>query len=168
MPLVSAEHVENQSFVCIGKANISIASSIREVQLALQGFKGHSRLFCHGLDVHGFVWLKANDKLVPTTLPAKNVPGNIAELDTNLSLSLVQSCEQHSNFLHQLSLYIATTFKKGALVHNCTAMVLYMVKGRQILISYDTYGTFFIPFPHFRMKGTPSHRSFLMRSTAMA
>ena len=102
VPLVSTEYVQDQSFVRIRKANISVASSVRQVQLALQGFKGHSRLFGHGLDVHGLVGLKANDELVATTLPAKNVPGNIAELDTNFGLSLVQSCEplkQH-NTIH--------------------------------------------------------------------
>lgn len=94
MSLVSTEHVEYQSLVGIWQTNVSIAGPVRQVQLALQGFKGHSWLFCHGLDVHGLVWLKPNDELIPTTLPAKNVPGNVSELDTNFSLSLIQSCEQ--------------------------------------------------------------------------
>ena len=94
MPLVSTKHIEDQSFVCIRKANVSVASSVREIQLALQGFKGHSRLLSHGFDVHGLIRLKANDKLITTALPAKDVPGNITELDTNLGLSLIQSCEE--------------------------------------------------------------------------
>ena len=91
MALISAEYVEDQSLVCVGKTNVSVPISVRQIQLALQGFKGHSWLLRHGLDVHCLVWLKPNDELVTTALPTKDVPGNVTELDTNFGLSLVQS-----------------------------------------------------------------------------
>ena len=109
MSLVSTEYVKNQSLVRIRQTDVSVAGPVCQVQLALQGFKGHSRLFCHGLDVHGLVGLKANDELVATTLPTKNVPRNVTELDTNFGLSFVQSCEQIKQLIVNF------------LVHDCTA-----------------------------------------------
>ena len=74
-----------------------VAGLVRQVQLALHGVKGHPRLLCHQLHVHGFVWLQADHELVATgSRPLgrpKDVPRDILELYANFSLTLVQSCQ---------------------------------------------------------------------------
>lgn len=68
-----------------------IARGVRQIQLALNGFKGHSRLLHHQFHVHGFVGLESYHELISTSAPrGKDIAWGVLELDSYLSLALIQ------------------------------------------------------------------------------
>lgn len=95
--VVTLEGIQNQGLVCLGNLEVGEATAVGQVQLGHHRLHRQTGQFRVHLNVNRFIGLNPNDELVAGNV-LEDARGDVAELDPNFGLLLVQGCDSVSGW----------------------------------------------------------------------